>query len=286
MISGNAKLAGVIGWPVGHSLSPLLHGHWLAEHGIDGAYVPLAVARENFWEALAGLRLSGFRGVNVTVPHKVAAFALAHTHDDEAQATGAANLLLFEDDGRVAARNTDGTGLLESLKDSLGKDALHGKPAVVLGAGGGARAAVRALDALGASEIRVLNRNGARAEALVAGLKIRTKATLSSASLQDWPTAAKGSAIVVNATSGGMKGSSALALSLDRVDKNMAVCELVYNPRETQLLKDAQARGLRTIDGLGMLMHQAVPSFEAFFGRRPSVTPGLRRVLEKALDNG
>jgi shikimate dehydrogenase len=282
MISGKARLAGVIGWPVGHSLSPLLHGHWLAEHAIDGAYVPLAVARENLSVAINGLELSGFCGVNVTVPHKEAAFALAHTHDEESQVTGAANLLVFED-GKIAARNTDSLGLAVSLNESLGKDALRGKLATVLGAGGAARAAVRALDALGAGEIRVLSRNAPRAEALVRALAGATSAKLACASLKDLPRNAGGSAILVNATSGGMSGN-VLKLSLDGLG-SPAVCELVYNPRQTPLLEEARARGLRTVDGLGMLMHQAVPAFEAFFGRRPSVTPALRRVLEKALEH-
>ena len=134
-ISGSAKLAGVMGWPVSHSLSPRLHGYWLSEYGIDGAFVPLAVKREDFSYALRGLRLSGFCGVNVTVPHKEAAFAIAHDCDEEASAAGAANLLLFGSDGRYEARNTDGAGLVASLTDSVGAGAVIGKPAVVLGAG-------------------------------------------------------------------------------------------------------------------------------------------------------
>jgi shikimate dehydrogenase len=283
MISGRARLAGVIGWPVSHSLSPLLHGHWLAEYAIDGAYVPLPVAREDLSDAIDGLQLCGFRGVNVTVPHKEAAFALAHTHDEASRATGAANLLVFETGGKIAARNTDSLGLAASLIQALGKSALRSKPAVVLGAGGAARAAVRALDAIGVSEIRVLNRNVARAEALVRELSGRNSARLTCAVLAEWPKGADGCAILVNATSGGMSGNS-LDLSLEGTGSPV-VCELVYSPRETPLLKEARKRGLRTVDGLGMLMHQAVPAFEAFFGQRPSVTAELRRVLEKALEN-
>lgn len=283
-ISGSALLAGVIGWPVSHSLSPLLHSHWLTEYGVDGAFVPLAVERQNFSAALRGLRVCGFRGVNVTVPHKEAAFAIAHDCDPEAKATRAANLLLFADDGRIEARNTDSRGLAANLSETLGAGALTGKRAILVGAGGAARATARALDSLGASEICILNRTPARAERLIRDLAPSTKAKLVIARLEEWPQAAKGAALLVNATSAGMKGSAPLDLPLEAVDAGTSVCDLVYNPLETPLLKAARGRALKTVDGLGMLMHQAVPAFEAFYGHRPAVTPALRRVLEKALN--
>ena len=282
-ISGSAKLAGIIGWPVAHSLSPLLHGHWLSEYRIDGAFVPLAVRREVFSDALRGLRLCGFRGVNVTVPHKEAAFALSDLADAAASATGAANLLLFAEDGRIEARNTDSAGLAASLSETLGDRALAGCSAIVMGAGGAARAAVRALDDLGAREIHVFNRNGPRAEGLVADLKRSTRAALSAAALGQWQGAAPGARVLVNATSAGMSGTPALGIALDALPKEAVICDLVYNPLETPLLSAARMRGHRTIDGLGMLMNQAVPAFEAFFGRRPDVTPALRRLMEQAL---
>jgi len=282
-LTGAAKLAGVVGWPIAHSLSPRLHAYWLAEYGIDGAFVPLPIRREDLAAALHGLRLAGFKGVNVTVPHKEAAFAIAHMADAPASAAGAANLLLFGNDGRILARNTDSVGLSGHLAESLGVDALRGKTAVLLGAGGAARAAILSLDTLGAAQIRVVNRNRQRAEALAAALQSNVKAKLLAYGLEDWRTAASGGDILVNATSAGMKGNPPLVLGLDPLKKDAVVCDLVYNPLETDLLRTAKAHGHKTVDGLGMLLHQAVPAFEAFFGVTPKVTPGLRSVLEKAL---
>jgi len=261
------KLAGVIGWPVAQSLSPRLHGYWLEEHGIDGAYVRLPVRPEDFSTALRGLRLSGFRGVSVTVPHKEAAFAIAHSVDAQAAEAGAANQLVFGEDDSIRGLNTDAPGLVASLS---GID-VKGKPVVLLGAGGAARAALVALRSLGAGEIRILNRSEGR---------------LGAKALSHWPEAARDAALVMNATSAGMKGAPSLKLDLAGLPASAVVCDIVYNPLETELLKQARARGLRTVDGLGMLMHQAVPAFEAFFGVRPLVTPGLRRVLEEALGHG
>jgi shikimate dehydrogenase len=277
----SAKLAGVVGWPIAHSLSPKLHAHWLAELGIDGFYVPLAVQREDFARVVDALRLAGFAGVNVTVPHKEAAFALAHSTDEAARAAGAANLLVFGKDGAIAARNTDSAGLQASLVEELGKDAIRGRDAVLLGAGGAARAAVLALDAMGAREIRIINRNAVRADAIAAALRPVTESFLSAGT--SWPAAASGAALLVNATSAGMKGAEKLAIDLAPLPAAAAVCDLVYNPSETDLIKAAKGRGLRTVGGLGMLMHQAVPAFEAFFGQKPRVTPALRRELEAAL---
>ncbi len=280
------KVAGVMGWPARQSLSPRLHGFWLKEHGIEGAFVPLPTRPQDFSTALRGLRLAGFRGVNVTVPHKEAAFALADRLDPVARAAGAVNLLLFREDGALAGFNTDAGGLAASLVEALGRDALKGTPAVVLGAGGAARAAVLALDELGAREIRILNRHTGRAEALATALAPNVKAKLSAAPLDSWPKAASGAALVVNATSAGMKDTPSLDLDLQTLPKTAAVCDVVYSPLETDLLKRARHSGLHAIDGLGMLMHQAVPSFAAFFGVTPKVTPALRGELEKALADG
>lgn len=278
-LSGKAKLAGVVGWPVSHSLSPRLHGHWLAEHRIDGAYVPLPLARERLAEGLAALAMLGFSGVNLTVPHKEAAFALAHEVDAPARAAGAVNLLIFQE-GRFVGRNTDSAGLAASLVESLGADALRGKPVTMLGAGGAARAAVLALDQLGAGEVRVVNRDRHRAETLIRALTGFVAAKLN---LAIWPDAGAGAALLINTTSAGMQGNSPLDISLDPLPTNAAVCDIVYNPLETALLRMARARGHRTVDGLGMLMHQAVPSFAALFGVTPRVTPVLRNLLEQAL---
>jgi shikimate dehydrogenase len=284
-IGGKAKLAGVIGWPVAHSLSPRLHGYWLNMHGIDGAYIPLAVPRERFAQAIESLRVMGFAGVNVTVPHKESAFAIAHELDGAAQAAGAVNLLLF-DGGKIAGRNTDAAGLAANLNESLAKGALHGKDAVLLGTGGAARAAILALSELGIREIRIVGRSFARAETLLRELSPRVKMPLRAFAWSDWDKAAQGAGILVNATSAGMSGKDALDIVLDPLPVNAVVTDLVYNPLETELLRRAQARGNRIVDGLGMLMHQAVPAFEAFYGERPQVTPALRAELKKALRHG
>jgi shikimate dehydrogenase len=275
------KRAGVIGWPVAHSLSPLLHGHWLQQYGIDGTYEKIPAAPEDFAATIARLRRQGYAGVNVTVPHKEAAFALADDNDGPARMTGATNLLVFGEDG-VMGHNTDFYGLMESLRENIG--ALTGKTVILLGAGGAARGAVLALEMLGAATIHLLNRDPRRAESLAAALCREMPHTeILPGALADWNEFAFDAALVVNSTSAGMGSNPPLALDLALLLPDTVVCDIVYHPLETQLLQDAAARGLATIDGLGMLMHQAVPSFEAFFGIRPEVTPGLRDVLEREL---
>jgi shikimate dehydrogenase len=274
------KRAGVIGWPVTHSLSPVLHGHWLKEHGIVGSYEKIPAAPEDFQTVIARLRAEGFSGVNVTVPHKEAAFALAGSNDDAARLVGATNLLVFGADG-THGFNTDFYGLMESLRENIG--VLTDKTAILLGAGGAARGAILALDMLGAHTIHLLNRNPDRAEALMIALSPSIDAELVPGGLSDWNDVAFDAALVVNATAAGMGTNPPLAIDLSLLLPDAAVCDIVYHPLETQLLKDAKARGLLTIDGLGMLMHQAVPSFEAFFGTRPDVTPALRAALEAEL---
>jgi shikimate dehydrogenase len=279
-LSGKAKLAGIIGWPVNHSLSPVLHGYWLAEYGIDGAMIPLAARVEDFAVVIDGVRRAGFRGVNVTVPHKEAAFAIAHRADQAARSAGAANLLIFHD-REIEARNSDSIGLAESLRENIG--ALQGASAVLLGAGGAARGAILALEMLGAGKIHLLNRDSRRAGILAASLAPQVKAAIEPGALGDWSAVASGAALLVNSTSAGMGANPPLDIDLSLLPQSAAVCDIVYNPLETKLLKDAAARGHKTIDGLGMLMHQAVPSFEAFFGVRPKVTPALREALVKVL---
>jgi len=281
MLSGAGKIAAVIGWPIAQSLSPALHGFWLNELGIDGALVPLAVRREDFATVVRGLQKAGLRGACVTLPHKEAALALCHEADAEAKATGAANLLIF-DGGRILARNTDAPGLAASLGEGFGAGFVHGKTAVVLGAGGAARAALASLDHLGAAEIRVVNRSPERAVQMVAAVAPHLSATVNVA--PSFAVAAADAALVVNTTSAGMKGAPSLALAWDALPRNAAFCDIVYNPLETGLLREARTHGHPTVDGLGMLMHQAVPAFEAFFGLRPAVTPALRRHLEEVLN--
>lgn len=278
-LTGAARLAGIIGWPVAQSLSPRLHGYWLRQYGIDGAVVPLPVRREDFTGVLGGLIRAGFAGVNVTIPHKEAAFALAHEADAAARAAGAANLLLFRE-GRVLARNTDAEGLRAALHAALG-EGLRGRPVVLLGAGGAARGAVLALAGLGVARIHLLARDAGRAGTLAATCAVDCE--ILPGALTDWPDAAADAALAVNATSAGMGGGPPLDLPLEVLPAEAVVCDMVYHPLKTDLLARAQARGLTTLDGLGMLMHQAVPSFEGFFGIRPQVTPALRAELERAL---
>ena len=276
-------LAGIIGWPVSQSLSPSLHGYWLNELGVDAAYIPLPVRPADFSTVVSALMKSGFKGVNVTLPHKEAAFAIAHDCDPAALICGAANLLIFHGNGRIEGRNSDIAGLTATLREHLGGQ-LRGRAAAILGAGGAARAAVLALHELGATEVRIVNRSRARAEQLAAGLAQSQKVLVFERS--DWPLAAKGAALLVQTTSAGMNGAPSLDLDLDPLPKSAWICDIVYNPLETAFLKRAKQAGFKTIDGLGMLMHQAVPAFEAFFGTTPKVTPALRRHLEEALRGG
>jgi shikimate dehydrogenase len=282
-MSDGLRIAGVIGFPIAHSLSPRLHQFWLTELGIAGAYVPLAVAREDFYVVIQGLRHAGFVGVNVTVPHKQAAYAIANTVDKAARKTGAANLLLFRPDRTIHGRNTDVDGLCASLSEEIRSDKINGQVTAVLGASGAARAAVWALDRLSACEIRILNRDLARASNLAAELAPQVSAHLVPLAWSEWNTAAADAMLLVNGTSGGMAGAHPLDFDVGSLRANAAVYDLVYNPLETQLVRQARQRGLVAANGLGMLMHQAVPAFEVFFGARPQVTPALRAHLEAAL---
>jgi shikimate dehydrogenase len=277
-MSFEAKLAAVIGWPVRQSVSPVLHSHWLKQHGIKGAYVALPIEPANFGRCVAALPLMGFAGANVTVPHKEAAFALASSLDEDSRATGAVNTLVFNGE-TIAGMNTDVRGFAASLTETLGADTVQEGPAALLGAGGAARAVVLALQRGGSPEIRILNRTPARSEALnrSAGGALRT------VTWGDWHAGLTDAALLINTTSLGMTGNPALEITLDHLPRQAAVADIVYNPLETDLLRAARARGHRTMDGLGMLMHQAVPAFAAWFGVTPKVTPELRAELERAL---
>jgi shikimate dehydrogenase len=273
MISGNAKLAGVAGWPIAHSLSPALHGFWIAEHKLDAAYVPLAVKPEDLTQAFATLPKLGFRGINVTLPHKEAAFALVDTHDETARATGAVNTVVFEN-GRALGRNTDVHGFCTSLREGGGGD-LRGAKVVVLGAGGAARAVIASVRSLGADEVVVVNRTADRAANLAALFGGRLKV----AAWTDLGDALARAQLLVNTTSLGMAGQPALEVDLTPMPAGALVVDIVYRPLETALLGQARARGLKVVDGLGMLLHQAQPGFAAWFGVEPKVTPALRAHL-------
>ena len=274
-LTGKAKLAGVIGWPVSHSRSPALHGFWLREHKIDGAYVPFAVRPENLAVALRGLAALGFRGANVTLPHKEQALALVNHASDTARRIGAVNTITIAEDGSLTGDNTDAFGFIENLREGArGFDAKAG-PAMVIGAGGAARAILVALADAGAPEIRLANRTLGRAEALARALGGRIRVV-------DWndrANALEGAALLVNSTTQGMKGHDALDLDLARLPKTALVNDIVYVPVETPLLAAARARGNPVVDGVGMLLHQARPGFERWFGARPRVTPALRAAV-------
>lgn len=271
MTDDRPLVAGVMGWPIGHSRSPRLFDHWFRVHGMAGRYVPLAVRPEDFAEVYRALPRAGFRGVNVTVPHKIDALARADRATDAARAIGAANTIVFEADGSISADNTDAYGVARNLAEGApGWSAADG-PAVVLGAGGAARAVLFALREAGAPEIRLANRTREKAEVLAAGFPGVT--------VVDWDERAgalSGTATLINATSLGMTGAAPLEIDLGAAPQGMLVNDLVYTPLATGLITAARARGLRTVDGLGMLLHQARPAFRAWFGADPAVDGALR----------
>jgi shikimate dehydrogenase len=281
ILSAKARVAGVMGWPVAHSRSPRLHGWWLERYGIDGAYVPMAVPPDGVAEAVRALPKLGFRGANVTVPHKEAVIAALDRLDATARRVGAVNTILVHEDGTLEGRNTDGFGFVENLRAGASGWTAATGPAVVLGAGGAARAVLVALADAGAPEIRLLNRTRERAERLAdelgGGLACPVR-------VLDWAARAEaldGAALLVNTTTQGMAGHPPLDLALDALPRAALVTDIVYTPLETPLLRAAAARGNPAVDGLGMLLHQARPGFEAWFGRAPEVTAELRRfVLE------
>ena len=264
----------VVGHPIAHSRSPLIHGHWLAAHDLPGSYERLDVAPAAFPAFLRALPESGFRGGNVTIPHKEAAYALADTLTQRAKTIGAVNTLVVGPDGRIGGDNTDAPGFCAHLDHSLGEgwpERADGT-ALVLGAGGAARAIVVGLAERGLRRILVANRTPARAEG-VAALAPGIAAALA---WDDLPAALAGAGLLVNTTSLGMRGQPPLDLDLAPLPASAAVADIVYAPLETALLAAARRRGLAAVDGLGMLLHQAVPGFEAWFGPRPTVTPALR----------
>ncbi|MCH8091057.1 MAG: shikimate dehydrogenase [Proteobacteria bacterium] len=275
MISAKARLAGVMGWPVDHSLSPRLHGYWLTANEIDGAYLPLAVAPEHFAQALRVLALLGFRGVNVTVPHKEAALDAVDVADPLARRIGAVNTITVRDDGSLEGTNTDASGFIEQLKATVPDWRPSVGPAVIIGAGGAARAICVALLDAGVAEIRIVNRTLGRAEALATavGEPVRVLPWTGRAN------AVGDAALVVNTTTLGMTGQPALDLEAKSINDDAVVCDIVYAPLQTPLLRAAAVRGLRTVDGLGMLIHQARPGFEAWFGVAPEITDDLRAFL-------
>ena len=270
------KKAGIMGWPVAHSLSPRIHGYWLEKYGIAGSYERLPMAPEGLGEALAGLKAGGFCGVNLTIPHKEAAVRFLEDMDDVVRNVRAVNTIVVKENGDLKGLNTDVFGFAENLRHAGCK--MNGKRAVVLGAGGAARAVVVAL-LEGGSSIHLVNRTQERAKKIAEkfGRGITTG---------DWSNCAgflEKADLLINTTSLGMAGQPSLEIDLAALPVGAWVTDIVYAPLETDLLKQARARGLRAVDGLGMLLHQARPAFQAWFGVDPEVTGDLRKFVLEGL---
>jgi len=275
ILSGKAAIAGVIGWPVEHSKSPRLHGYWLDKYKIDGTYIPLAVAPDDFETAVRGIKAAGFRGANVTVPHKETALKIADEATDRAIKIGAANTLIFGEDGSILADNTDGYGYFENLTQGAPDwDPTDGS-AVVLGAGGAARAVVVSLIEAGVPEIRLTNRTRARAEQLADELD-------GPITVVDWSMREEALAdcnLLTNTTTLGMTGQHLLEIDIFDMPTTALVNDIVYAPLMTNLLEKAKAHSCPIVDGLGMLLHQARPGFKAWFGTDPVVDDELREFV-------
>jgi shikimate dehydrogenase len=265
-------LAGVIGSPIAHSRSPLLHGYWLKRYGIKGHYIPMDIAQTDLKAALEMLPRLGFVGLNVTIPHKETMLSIADVVTDRAALIGAANTLIFRPDGKVHADNTDGSGFIANLRQNAPQWDPQAGPAMVFGAGGAARAVIAALIEVGVPEIRLSNRTRARAEGLRRDFGAKVVVV-------DWvqaPHTLDEAMTVVNTTALGMEGKAEFRLSLENLNPKALVNDLVYTPLRTQFLELAEAAGCTVVDGLGMLLHQAAPGFERWFGHRPEVDEATR----------
>jgi shikimate dehydrogenase len=271
-------LAGVIGHPIAHSRSPALHGFWLRRYGVKGHYIPMDVAPADLETTLRHLPKIGFVGLNVTLPHKEVILKIADVISDRAALIGAANTLIFRKDGKIHADNTDGAGFVANLRQNAPHWVPAAGPAAVFGAGGAARAVVAALIEVGVPEIRIANRSRPRAEALRADFGAKLV-------VYDWVQAAnmlEGAATVINTTSLGMAGKPEFRVPLDAIEPGAVVNDLVYNPLKTTFLAEAEQRGATIVDGLGMLLHQAAPGFERWFGPTPAVDEATRQAVLSA----
>jgi shikimate dehydrogenase len=268
-------LAGVIGSPISHSRSPQMHGHWLKTYGIKGFYVPLHVDAANLRDVLRTLPKMGFVGANVTIPHKEAVLEIVNHVTDRATLIGAANTLIFHEDGTIHADNTDGYGFMENLRSGAPDWQPESGPAAVIGAGGAARAVIVALLDAGVPEILLSNRTRIRAERLRFDFGARV-------TVVDWVqigNTIETAALLVNTSSLGMVGKPEMRIPLDGLNSATVVTDLVYTPLKTKLLEVAEAKGCVTVDGLGMLLHQGVPGFERWFGTRPTVDEAARAAV-------
>ena len=265
-------IAGVCGFPISQSKSPLLFRHWFDRYGVAGNYVPLRVAAQDFKIVIPSLMKAGFRGVNCTIPHKISALEIADSVSNAANAIGAANTLVFSAEGNIHADNTDWFGFIQNVRQGYPQWEPGSGPAVMLGAGGAARAGIYALLDAGCETVRLTNRTREKADALAEFFG-------SGVQVIDWDERAEaldGISILANSTSLGMVGGHALEINLDAAPTTALVTDMVYDPLETDLLRQARQRGMPTVDGLGMLLHQARPGFKAWFGQDPEVTPALR----------
>ncbi|OXE36334.1 MAG: shikimate dehydrogenase [Phenylobacterium zucineum] len=281
MITGKTRLAGVVGQPIGHSLSPILHNAWLKAADIDGIYAPFALAEARFEAFIEGLRGGSVSGLNVTLPFKIRALAVADQVRDRARLAGAANVLVFQDDGTILADNTDGLGLILAFSSQAPGFNPQAGPVAIIGAGGGAQGAAAAFLEAGCPEVRLLNRTFDKAEQVANSL---------GKGAQAWTLAEAGSALheviaVINATSAGLLGAG-LNLPLEVTPPDAVIMDMTYKPLITPLLSQAVSLGRRTVDGLEMLIGQARPSFAAFFGQDPPEEVDVRRLALDALEAG
>ena len=272
-------LAGVMGWPVMHSRSPMFHNYWLKKHDLAGTYVPLAIRPEHLAAALRGLHPLGFAGVNVTIPHKQEAMKIIDEVDALAKAIGAVSCITVRSDGSLAGTNNDCYGFIQAVKQEHPAWRADSGPITVIGAGGGSRAVCYGLAREGAREIRLINRSFERARQVAHEFGGSIKAL----EWKDRHDALEGAAMVVNTTSQGMVGNPALDLKLDKLPKAALAADIVYIPLETPFLADARKRGNRTMNGLGMLLNQGRPAWKAWFGIEPEVTVELRAMIEKTI---
>ena len=272
-------LAGVMGWPVMHSRSPKLHNYWFERYGLAGTYVPLAIQPEGLEKALRALPALGFAGCNLTIPHKEQALRIVDHADARARRIGAISCVTVNADGSLTGTNNDWYGFVENLREAFPGWRADAGPAVVMGAGGASRAVVDALIHEGAKEIRLINRTRARAEALAAALG----GPVTVLGWDERHRALEGAALLVNTTSQGMVGNPPLDLSLDALPRTADVCDIIYIPGETPLLKAARERGARTVNGLGMLLHQGRPAWRSWFNREVEVTAELRALIEATI---
>lgn len=278
-ISGAAIVGGVCGAPIRHSMSPLIHNAWIAAAGLDGVYAPFAPTVEGFEAFVNGLRGGAVRGLNVTIPFKERALAVADQASDLARMAGAANLLIFEADGTIHADNTDGPGLLGAIAAQAPAYDVTAGPVVILGAGGAARGATAALLLAGAPEVRVVNRTLARAAALAEAFGARVVGAPEAA----LPDLLADAGLVINATALGLGGGEGPAADLALTPDSAVVMDMVYKPLRTEFLRRAEAAGRRTVDGLEMLLRQAVPTFERLYGVTPPAEVDIRGLLLRAL---